>query len=195
MSSGGTKRKLQDSIVPSKGKIRKKIHEDPSYAFLETIHEKKLEFDSEKRCCVTLSQINCYCCLVCGKYFQGRQENTPAFLHSVNDNHHVFINFNSLRVYLLPDDVEVEDGGRIQIISRIRNAIRPHFSKEEITSFPEQCLDLNNEEYTNGFVGLNNNASGNDAFNVILLLLSHVCLLYTSPSPRDISGSRMPSSA
>ena len=24
---------------------------------------------------------------------------------------------------------------------------------------------------------------------------SHVCLLYTSPSPRDISGSRMPSSA
>ena len=23
----------------------------------------------------------------------------------------------------------------------------------------------------------------------------HVCLLYTSPSPRDISGSRMPSSA
>ena len=24
---------------------------------------------------------------------------------------------------------------------------------------------------------------------------SHICLLYTSPSPRDISGSRMPSSA
>ena len=23
----------------------------------------------------------------------------------------------------------------------------------------------------------------------------HICLLYTSPSPRDISGSRMPSSA
>ena len=25
--------------------------------------------------------------------------------------------------------------------------------------------------------------------------LFHICLLYTSPSPRDISGSRMPSSA
>ncbi|AQZ15143.1 SAD1 (YFR005C) [Zygosaccharomyces parabailii] len=174
MSSGGTKRKLQDSIVLNKGRTRKKIHEDPSYVFLETIHEKKLDFDSEKRCCVTLSRINCYCCLVCGKYFQGRQENTPAFLHSVNDNHHVFINFNSLRVYLLPDDVEVEDGGRIQIISRIRNSIRPHFNKEEIAGFPELCLDLNNQEYTNGFVGFNNNTSGNDAFNVVLLLLSHV---------------------
>ena len=26
-------------------------------------------------------------------------------------------------------------------------------------------------------------------------LLAYICLLYTSPSPRDISGSRMPSSA
>ena len=25
--------------------------------------------------------------------------------------------------------------------------------------------------------------------------IAHTCLLYTSPSPRDISGSRMPSSA
>ena len=30
---------------------------------------------------------------------------------------------------------------------------------------------------------------------VLLLLKSDTCLLYTSPSPRDISGSRMPSSA
>ena len=26
-------------------------------------------------------------------------------------------------------------------------------------------------------------------------IVDHICLLYTSPSPRDISGSRMPSSA
>ena len=26
-------------------------------------------------------------------------------------------------------------------------------------------------------------------------MVPHICLLYTSPSPRDISGSRMPSSA
>ena len=31
--------------------------------------------------------------------------------------------------------------------------------------------------------------------NVIFALNSYCCLLYTSPSPRDISGSRMPSSA
>ena len=31
--------------------------------------------------------------------------------------------------------------------------------------------------------------------NIKRLYLSSLCLLYTSPSPRDISGSRMPSSA
>ena len=30
---------------------------------------------------------------------------------------------------------------------------------------------------------------------LIVLVLCFTCLLYTSPSPRDISGSRMPSSA
>ena len=29
----------------------------------------------------------------------------------------------------------------------------------------------------------------------LFILNMHICLLYTSPSPRDISGSRMPSSA
>ena len=32
-------------------------------------------------------------------------------------------------------------------------------------------------------------------YRVILLNDDYTCLLYTSPSPRDISGSRMPSSA
>ena len=37
-------------------------------------------------------------------------------------------------------------------------------------------------------------SSGNDEW-VIMQMLYWDCLLYTSPSPRDISGSRMPSSA
>jgi hypothetical protein len=29
-----------------------------------------LDFDFEKCCCVSLSHVNVYVCLVCGKYFQ-----------------------------------------------------------------------------------------------------------------------------
>ena len=30
---------------------------------------------------------------------------------------------------------------------------------------------------------------------IVIVMMYEICLLYTSPSPRDISGSRMPSSA
>lgn len=170
MSSLSVKRKDNDAQSVSKRTKR----DEPSYAFLETIDERKLDFDLEKRCSITLSPLNCYCCLVCGKYLRGRRENTPAFLHSVNEDHHVFINFNSLKVYLLPDNVEVEDNDRIQVLAGVRNAIRPSFSKEEIDKSPHVSFDLNNQEYINGFIGFNNNSSGNDSINVILLLLSHI---------------------
>ena len=34
-----------------------------------------LDFDFEKLCSVSLSHINVYACLVCGKYFQGNLDN------------------------------------------------------------------------------------------------------------------------
>ena len=39
--------------------------------YLDTINRGLLDFDFEKLCSVSLSKINCYACLVCGKYFQG----------------------------------------------------------------------------------------------------------------------------
>jgi hypothetical protein len=32
-----------------------------------------LDFDFEKLCSISLSHINAYACLVCGKYFQGKE--------------------------------------------------------------------------------------------------------------------------
>jgi U4/U6.U5 tri-snRNP-associated protein 2 len=39
--------------------------------FLETINRSRLDFDFERVCSVSLSNLNVYACLVCGKYFQG----------------------------------------------------------------------------------------------------------------------------
>ena len=38
--------------------------------YLDTIDRNVLDFDFEKLCSVSLSRINVYACLVCGKYFQ-----------------------------------------------------------------------------------------------------------------------------
>ena len=50
-----------------------------------------------------------------------------------------------------------------------------------------------------GFTGLVRDTNSNAIVNVnkseYQLYMSRVCLLYTSPSPRDLSTSRMPSSA
>ena len=40
--------------------------------YLDTINRNLLDFDFEKLCSVSLSKINVYACLVCGKYFQGK---------------------------------------------------------------------------------------------------------------------------
>lgn len=53
--------------------------------------------------------VTVYACLVCGKYFQGRGNNTHAYTHSVGESHHVFLNLLSLRFYCLPDNYEIID--------------------------------------------------------------------------------------
>jgi U4/U6.U5 tri-snRNP-associated protein 2 len=39
--------------------------------WLDTIRRDILDFDFEKLCSVSLTNVNVYACLVCGKYFQG----------------------------------------------------------------------------------------------------------------------------
>jgi U4/U6.U5 tri-snRNP-associated protein 2 len=75
--------------------------------YLDTINRHLLDFDFEKLCSVSLTRINVYACLVCGKYFQGRGTSTHAYTHSVAEYHHVFLNLSSLRFYCLPDNYEI----------------------------------------------------------------------------------------
>jgi len=73
-----------------------------------------LDFDNNV-CCVTLSPINIYVCLICGKAYQGRGESTPAYLHSLEDLHQLFINTTTGTIHCLPDDYEVEDNSLMDI--------------------------------------------------------------------------------
>jgi hypothetical protein len=68
-----------------------------SYASLQ-ISRAKLDFDFEKVCSVSLSNINIYGCLVCGKYFQGRGRSSYAYAHSIHEDHHDFINLETTKV-------------------------------------------------------------------------------------------------
>uniref|UniRef100_A0A671KT76 Ubiquitin carboxyl-terminal hydrolase 39 n=1 Tax=Sinocyclocheilus anshuiensis TaxID=1608454 RepID=A0A671KT76_9TELE len=77
--------------------------------YLDTINRSVLDFDFEKLCSISLSHINVYACLICGKYFQGRGQKSHAYIHSVQFAHHVFLNLHTLKFYCLPDNYEIID--------------------------------------------------------------------------------------
>lgn len=143
-----------------------------SCPYLNTIDRKALDFDFEKVCSVSLSKTNVYACLVCGKYFQGRGRSTHAFIHSVSEFHYVFLNLETLKIYCLPDNYEVEDS----CLDDILYVVRPTFTKDDINQLdkieqPVQAYD--GKLYYPGIVGLNN-LKFNDYCNVIFQALSHV---------------------
>lgn len=143
-----------------------------SCPYLDTIDRKALDFDFEKLCSISLSKVNVYACLVCGKYFQGRGKSTHAFTHSVSDAHHVFLNLETLKFYCLPDQYEIED----QSLDDILFVLKPTFSHEEIGQLDQstdQVTAYDGKQYYPGMVGLNN-LKHNDYCNVIFQALSHV---------------------
>ncbi|KAE8307604.1 hypothetical protein BDV41DRAFT_45087 [Aspergillus transmontanensis] len=155
--------------------------------YLDTINREILDFDFEKLCSVTLSNINVYACLVCGKYFQGRGPKSHAYFHGLEVGHHVFINMGTKKVYVLPEGYEVKN----KSLDDIKYVVDPHYSKEEVSKLDKEvhdAFDLAGNRYRPGFVGMNN-IKANDYLNVVVQLLAHVFpirnyfLLHEFPTP------------
>ncbi|PVH96518.1 cysteine proteinase [Periconia macrospinosa] len=154
--------------------------------YLDTIDRKVLDFDFEKLCSITLSNINVYACLVCGKYFQGRGPKSQAYFHALDENHHVYVNMETKKVYVLPEGYEVLS----KSLDDIRFVVDPRLTKNEVARLdkePKVSWDLSNKEYIPGFVGMNN-IKANDYFNVVVQALSHVVPLRNYFMLEDLSN-------
>lgn len=117
--------------------------------YLDTIDRSVLDFDFEKLCSVTLSNINVYACLVCGKYYQGRGPKSHAYFHALEVGHHVFVNMQTKRVYVLPEGYEVKS----KSLEDIKFVVDPKLSKDEVAKLdtePNEALDLGGKRYRPG---------------------------------------------
>ncbi|OWB79209.1 hypothetical protein B5S32_g3423 [[Candida] boidinii] len=166
-----------DSKIKESNKKRKHLNSalSESGLYLDTINRKVLDFDSEKVCSVSLSDSNVYCCLVCGKYLKGRDRTSPAFNHSMNENHHVFISFSDRNFYILPENYKIDEKNS-NYLKDIKDNLNPHYTQEDVKalySLSEFSIDLNNSQYRPGFIGINNINNTNDYSNVTLQVLSH----------------------
>lgn len=164
---------------PPKAKRRRKLDRKERKKlcpYLGTINRAMLDFDFEKVCSVSLSNLNVYACLVCGKYFQGRRRakavvstftlticllgrgpQTHAYFHSLQADHHLFIHLQTEKVYCLPDGYEVDDPS----LEDIKRVLNPIFTKEDVQNLdaPKRVIiarGLGGKEYIPGMVGLNN---------------------------------------
>ncbi len=105
--------------------------------YLDTINRSVLDFDFEKLCSVTLSNINVYACLVCGKYYQGRGPKSHAYFHALEVGHHVYVNMQTKRVYVLPEGYEVKS----KSLDDIKFVVDPQLSREEVVQLDKEAKD------------------------------------------------------
>ncbi|KAH7305156.1 U4/U6.U5 tri-snRNP-associated protein 2 [Rhexocercosporidium sp. MPI-PUGE-AT-0058] len=155
--------------------------------YLDTIKRGVLDFDFEKLCSVSLSNINVYACLVCGKYYQGRGPKSHAYFHALEVGHHVYINMQTQKVYVLPEGYEVKN----KSLDDIKFVSDPRYTKEEVMALDREAKTawaLGGKEYAPGFVGMNN-IKENDYFNVVVQALSHVPPLRNYLMMEDFSTS------
>ncbi|GBG91782.1 hypothetical protein CBR_g53671 [Chara braunii] len=143
--------------------------------YLDTVNRQVLDFDFEKFCSVSLSNLNVYGCLVCGKYFQGRGKHSHAYTHSLEADHHVFINLHTEKVYCVPDGYEINDPS----LDDIRHVLNPRFDAQQVANLDKNKLwsrALDGSDYMPGMVGLNN-IKDTDFVNVIIQSLMRVTQL------------------
>lgn len=127
----------EDRPVIKAPKRQNEPMEGYSDLYLDTINREILDFDFEKLCSVSLSNINVYACLVCGKYFQGRGPRSYAYFHALEVGHHVFINISTKKVYVLPEGYEVKS----KSLEDIKYVVDPHYSKEEVSKLDKEVHD------------------------------------------------------
>jgi U4/U6.U5 tri-snRNP-associated protein 2 len=159
----------EDLSVPALQEVPAEGYAD---LYLDTIDRKVLDFDFEKLCSVTLSNINVYACLVCGKYYQGRGKQSQAYFHALEDGHHVYVNMETKKVFVLPEGYEVTS----KSLDDIKFVVDPRLARDAVMKLDKektQAWDLMGKEYVPGYVGMNNIKS-NDYFNVVMHLLAHV---------------------
>lgn len=170
---------MKRSLNPSENAEKRQKIEDEQLP----VNKKLLDFDLEKICSVSLATTSIYCCLYCGKFFQGRSLNSHAYNHSIeNENHIWFINLDTLKVYQLPENIEVDKDHQQPVLNEIRECIDPQYTEQTIKETlhnPEKTIswDLTNQEqYVVGLMGLSvvNNDSKNNFQNVILQVFARL---------------------
>ncbi|CEL97950.1 unnamed protein product [Vitrella brassicaformis CCMP3155] len=159
--------------------------------YLGTVNRHLLDFDFEKLCSITLSNLHVYCCLVCGKYFQGRGKNTHSYTHALEEGHYVYINLSDCNVYCLPENYLVEDAS----LNDIKYNLKPTYTPDEVKDLSSKRFvygkALDGTDFIPGCIGLND-LKRTDYCNVVVQFLCQVIPLRNALLLLDLSHKQRP---
>eukprot|EP00698_Gefionella_okellyi_P002961 TRINITY_DN12800_c0_g1_i1.p1 TRINITY_DN12800_c0_g1~~TRINITY_DN12800_c0_g1_i1.p1 ORF type:complete len:507 (-),score=109.21 TRINITY_DN12800_c0_g1_i1:23-1354(-) len=143
---------------------------------MDTIDRGLLDFDMTRSCSVSSAVTNIYACLACGKYFQGRGRQTPVFFHAVHEDHHLYINLETEKIYCLPEGYEVVDSST----DDIKFVLNPKFTRASIQTLDTEVRRgraLDGRDVVAGTLGFTPTLTKSDGFVTVFQALAHVGLL------------------
>ncbi|ORY87617.1 hypothetical protein BCR37DRAFT_375478 [Protomyces lactucae-debilis] len=154
--------------------------------YLETVHRELLEPDAARLCSVTLADTNVYACLSCGEYLQGRGKATPAYAHSLDTDHRLFLRTTDSVIYVLPEGSLCKS----LLLHDIKQAYNPFYSQTDLNGLDTLELHETRPGIYHGPGLIPIHKLGRDgALNAIFHALSHVRILRSKllqlPNDRD----------
>lgn len=176
-----SKRPLEDDFLKGEKRAKRGTESDDEFAdledevmfksnelettnsdmYLDSINRKILNFELPFECSSTLATTNVFVCLVCGKYLHGSSTSSPAYLHSVDSDHHIFISLESLKFILLPEQ-KVLSKERESELKDIQLLIDPKFDERMVEKFDKEPMQVETylrEQYTVGYIPILNKLS------------------------------------
>jgi U4/U6.U5 tri-snRNP-associated protein 2 len=96
---------------------------------------------------------------------------TPAFEHSIESDHHLFINLTTTKVFCLPDNYEVDS----HTLKDIKFNLQPHYYREDFEQLflLKTKYNIDGKEYIPGIIGMNN-LNGTDYANATFQLFNAI---------------------
>ena len=139
--------------------------------YLSQIQRHLLDFDLIMQCSICLSKTSIYCCLTCGKFFEGTGSTSHAYLHALEKEHNLYINTETEVIICLPDSYTVDDDELLDI----KYNLKPVYSNLSLQELQAQVCThraVDGQSFITGLIALNSPRNSAYARCILYSLLS-----------------------
>lgn len=118
---------------------------------IKSINRHLLDFDLIASCSICFSKQNCFCCLVCGKYYEGMGESSHGWEHYLEQGHAIYINIKTTDIQILPSMTLLNSPS----LQDIKQNLDPVISPSSLSSNLQHDRTLSGSSFIVGLIPIN----------------------------------------